>query len=381
MLEVGLIFALLLSLIASLSFYSLWHKEKSSRKPSAPSTPQDTTLDTIATPICIKQGTKWEHNKAFARAFGTHPKEIFAYLDTFPKQGAHNVDLTFDNGIKKGVQLLFSTILDTDNTPMGYTCVIVDLSTLHKNKEHLLTQKERLDLAIENVGDGIWDWDFKNDTFFFSKRWKEIMGYGEHESPSKLSSWLNLVHPKDMALVNERLAAYLDGKSDFFYVDHRIRATEPLQWVNVRGKALFDKHNKAIRMVGTLCDISMRKEAEDADRKRLALFTSFFEDLPSIAFVKNIQGQYIYLNTAFQRFLGFKTWQQKTALELFGAQTSEIIEENDRLTLYEDKTSYELTLPTENGSMQTFTLYQFPIDIESGEKLLCGFCINKSFKE
>lgn len=375
MLEVGLVFALLLSLIASLSFYSLWQKEKASRKPSASPTPQETIFDTIATPICIKQGTKWEINKAFTRAFGTHPKEIFAYLDTFPKQGAHNVDLSFDNGVKKGVQLLFSTILDTDNSPIGYTCVIVDLSTLHKNKEHLLTQKERLDLAIENVGDGIWDWDFHNDTLFFSKRWKEIMGYGEHESPSKLSSWLNLVHPKDMALVNERLAAYLDGRSEFFCVEHRIRASEPLKWVSVRGKALFDKHNKAMRMTGTLCDISLRKEDEDAERKQLALFNAFFENLPAIAFVKNIQGEYIYLNTAFQRFLGFKTWQKKTALQLFDVPTAEAMEENDRLTLYEDKTKHDITLPTENGTMQAFIFYQFPIDIEAGEKLICGFGI------
>ena len=66
------------------------------------------------------------------------------------------------------------------------------------------------------------------------------MSYAEDDRPTSLSSWLNLVHSKDMALVNEELKKHLDKENEFFFVEHRLRDTNPLRWITVRGQALFD---------------------------------------------------------------------------------------------------------------------------------------------
>ena len=85
------------------------------------------------------------------------------------------------------------------------------------------------------------------------------------------------------------------------------------------------------------------------------------------------------MNQAYQKFLGFKTWKNKTAMDLFDAKTAHALAQTDRLSLYEGIHEHALDLPTQEGMLEHFTLYKFLID-SGDEKLICGYNINKSFK-
>lgn len=41
----------------------------------------------------------------------------------------------------------------------------------------LQENEQRWMFAIEGMGDGLWDWDISAGTIFFSKRWKEMLGF------------------------------------------------------------------------------------------------------------------------------------------------------------------------------------------------------------
>ncbi len=133
-------------------------------------------------------------------------------------------------------------------------------------------------------------------------------------------------------------------------------------------------------MVGTIRDVTTYKAQEMKEHFEHERFIAFVEHIPALSFIKNAHGNYLYINQAYQQFLGFKTWKNKTAKDLFDTHTAEKIAEIDRLALYEGLTQHEVTLPTSEGLKSHFYLYQFLID-EEGEKLLCGFCINKPFRE
>ncbi|KIM09832.1 MAG: hypothetical protein KU29_00815 [Sulfurovum sp. FS06-10] len=368
-----------LSLVSLALFFRL--QKECKRKITPKSSPIENIFDSLHVPIFYKKETKYEANKAFHRAFGSFAKEAFERLDTLPKHGQHTLELTFDNNILKSVHIHCAPLFDTKQNPIGMTGIVFDTSELNRTKENLLAHKERLESAIEGSGDGIWDWNLTRETLFFSKTWKHIMGYEEEDNPSKLTSWLNLVHPKDMAMVNEKLALHLDGKSDFLYIEHRLRETQPLRWITVRGKAIFDKKGTPLRLTGTIRDITKRKHAEANIALQQAIFLSFFENLPAIAFIKNTKGHYIYLNRSYQKHIGFRTWQNKTALELFTPDVAEAIMESDRLAIYEGLVEQTVTLPTEEGKEERFQTYKFVIESDEGGKFLCGFgiMINKSF--
>lgn len=337
----------------------------------------EAVFNALPLPLLYKKSGKWVSNKTFTHAFGALSKETAELLNSLPKSGEHPHELLFDNDITKQTLIYTAPLLGSSH---DFVAVIVDIAHLHKSKALLMHQKERLELALEGSDEALWDWDIKHESVFYSLKWKQLMGYESKDHPSTLSSWLNLVHSKDMARVNESLKAHLDGRSPLFVIDHRVRDSNPLRWVNVRGKAILGKNEQPIRMVGTIRDISEHKAQEVQDNFIHERFAAFVEHIPALCFIKNAQGKYLYMNQAYQKFLGFKTWKNKTASELFDPKIAANIAETDRLSLYEGVKEHDVNLPTLEGLSSRFHLYKFAID-EEAEKLLCGFCINKPFKE
>ena len=374
------LFAVIACLLTStIALFILLQKQKRKTQPLNASSLDD-IFQSITLPLIYKKDNRLYYNKAFSKAFGSFFKETVELISTLPKNGEHPLVLTFDNNIQKQSIIHTSTLLDAKHNIVGFTALIVDISALHKSKELLLTQKERLELAFDGSNEAFWDWNMKSDVIFYSQKWKQLMGYDTTDNPSTLSSWLNLVHTKDMALVNERLKNHLDGNSEFFVVDHRIRQSEPLRWINVRGKIIRGKNDENIRMVGTIRDITTRKDNEVKERLEHERFIAFVENIPALAFIKNAQGRYLYMNQAYQKFIGFQSWKNKSAAELFDAHTADEIAETDRLSFYEGIVTHEICLPTAEGFKHYFHLYKFIIESDN-EKLLCGFSINKPFKE
>ncbi|MDD3344112.1 MAG: PAS domain-containing protein [Sulfurospirillaceae bacterium] len=341
----------------------------------------ETLFNAIPIALFYKDGSTEGGNKAFNHAFGTYKKGFFEQALTLPKNAEQNVTLTYDNHIQKQSLILCAPLLDAHNNILGITGAIWDINSWNKSKENLLIQKQRLELAIEGTQDGVFDWDMQKDIFFYSSRWKHIMGYDPHDTPTSLASWLNLVHPKDMALVNEVLARYLDGHTNALFVEHRIRDTQPTVWIAARAKVVFGQNNTPIRMVGTIRDISARKINEDKLRIYKDMFVSFVEHLPVLAYIKDTQGNFIYINYFFKKYIGFQMWEHKNAYTLFDHDTADKMSECDRLSLLEGKIEHTLNISTEEGDAMPIHLYTFIVDTEEGQKLLCGMGINKSFKE
>lgn len=124
--------------------------------------------------------------------------------------------------------------------------------------------KERYELTLAGVGDGIWDWDLVNEKIFFSKRWKEILGFEESEVKNRFDEWKKRIHPDDLQKAMIDITANIARKTEKFENLHRLRHKNgQWVWTLVRGKTLFDDNGNAIRMLGTNTDITDKKALED----------------------------------------------------------------------------------------------------------------------
>ncbi|NER52678.1 MAG: PAS domain S-box protein, partial [Symploca sp. SIO1A3] len=65
-------------------------------------------------------------------------------------------------------------------------------------EEALRKSEERWQLALCGTGDGIWDWNIKTDEAFMSVRWKEMLGYEDHEIANHKHEWHSRIHPEDL---------------------------------------------------------------------------------------------------------------------------------------------------------------------------------------
>ena len=132
-------------------------------------------------------------------------------------------------------------------------------------EEDSLLQFNRLQFAIEESGDGIWDWDIATGDVYFSPQWKTLLGLDDTQMANPLQIWEASIHPEDLPFVQSEMKAYLVGQSDVLMIAYRIKTQESNYiWVLARGKALRDESGKAVRMIGTHSNITKRKRNEDA---------------------------------------------------------------------------------------------------------------------
>jgi PAS domain S-box-containing protein len=139
-------------------------------------------------------------------------------------------------------------------------------------EKKLHASEERLSLALQGAGDGVWDWDITNNTVYYSPQWEKMFGFEVGSVAQTLESVSQRVHPEDLpnmlAEVNRYLSREIPSYSYEFRMFHR---DGTLIWTHHRAVALFDSTGKATRMIGTTKDISYRKKAEKA--LRLARFS------------------------------------------------------------------------------------------------------------
>ncbi len=127
----------------------------------------------------------------------------------------------------------------------------------------LRASEQRYALAARGANDGIWDWDLDADRVHLSPRWKEILGYGEDEIGDTNESWMALVHPDDLPTLRAAIESHREGNGGHLEVEHRMVARDGSErWVMTRGAAVRDGSGRALRIAGSMTDITARKVAE-----------------------------------------------------------------------------------------------------------------------
>jgi len=124
--------------------------------------------------------------------------------------------------------------------------------------------EERNSLIAMTANDGIWDFDGETKHINLSPRWKVMLGYDTDDDDVMLD-WYRLVHPDDMARVQNRMRSHLEGDSPFFESVHRMKhQSGDWRWMKSRAKAIVDENGRLLRLLGVEVDITERKLYEDA---------------------------------------------------------------------------------------------------------------------
>ncbi|MCP4695599.1 MAG: PAS domain-containing protein [Gammaproteobacteria bacterium] len=133
--------------------------------------------------------------------------------------------------------------------------------------------KAQLELVLENTAVGIWDWRVQSGETVFNERWVEIIGYTLDElAPVSIETWRTYAHPDDLAESGKLLEQYWRGESNRYVCEVRMRHKQGhWVWVLDTGRTVArDADGKPLRMIGTHLDITERKRAEKALKKREA---------------------------------------------------------------------------------------------------------------
>jgi PAS domain S-box-containing protein len=186
---------------------------------------------------------------------------------------------------------------------------------------------ERLtSFALEGTGDGVWDWLPQEDALTLSPRYCDILGYDPAQFKPTAQEVMALVHPDDQARVSDEFmapaapgagpspAASAPGAAErtALSCEFRIRCRDgSWKWVLGRGMVVArDSTGRALRMTGTLGDISERTAAEEA---RVA---AILEATPAAMMLADRHGHVRQANAACAQCFGYAAPEQMAGLSM-----------------------------------------------------------------
>lgn len=144
-----------------------------------------------------------------------------------------------------------------------------DIQTVKQVEEALRQSEERFRLAAQAVDGIVYDWNIQAGTVFRSEGLQRLLGIHPDTVPIHKEWWSQRIHPDDLARIESIMAPILQGSSDRYEFEYRIRH-EAGHWVDVwdRGYLIRNSEGQLIRVVGSTSDITSRKQIEQ-ERERL----------------------------------------------------------------------------------------------------------------
>ncbi|MNB87774.1 Phytochrome-like protein cph2 [compost metagenome] len=123
--------------------------------------------------------------------------------------------------------------------------------------------ERRFSLATEGSGAYMWELDWETGLYNLSDRWYKLMGYTEDEINSFENGVLSIIHPDDQPSSQKARHDHLAGLTPIYETEYRMRTKDnQFVWFEVSGKAIVDPKDEVVLFIGSLIDISKRKQVE-----------------------------------------------------------------------------------------------------------------------
>ncbi|MGZ4809085.1 MAG: response regulator [Thermoanaerobaculia bacterium] len=160
--------------------------------------------------------------------------------------------------------------------------VAAALAKKAQRKQALAESEQRFDLVAQATRDVIWDWTIDHDTLWVNDALRTEWGYERHGLYVSHQSWSGCIHPDDARRVAESLKAAIEGTDERWAAEYRFRRADgSYGFVFDRRAIIRDANGHAVRIIGTMQNVSVRKASElrAVDAERLAHLGHWTYDL------------------------------------------------------------------------------------------------------
>jgi len=204
-------------------------------------------------------------------------------------------------------------VIERDSTGRALRAVglCLDADERHKSAHALERSESRFAHAVWGTSVGFWDHDLATGTVHWWNDWCASVDLDPCDGPDHSVRWDVNVHPDDLANFNKRYEALLEGRSDIYESEYRMRARSGnWRWIMSRGRVTArDAMGRIARLAGVTIDIDARKRMELALRDseaRLRTQAMILETMREGVVLVALDGRIEFTNPAFDRLFGRK---------------------------------------------------------------------------
>lgn len=326
-----------------------------------------------------------------------HPDSRDRYLETLNSvlagAACYRVETTFITKDSKAITVEGSVNCSfVDGKPKSTRAIFRDI-TKRKQTEQTLQETMQLQQAILDSANYIIIATAIDGTILtFNTAAERSLGYAAQEIVGKTTP--AIFHDTDELETRVQELSF-EGVSvtpgfDVFVAKAQRGETDEYEWSYIRKDgshfpvllsvtALRDAEGKITGFLGIGSDITGRKQVEAALRESEERFKTFMNNSPVMAFIKDAQGHYVYINEPFEREFNVKLsdLQGKTDNDWLPLEVAKQVRENDLVVLATGKTLEMVeTVPTPDGCLHYWLTLKFPINDAAGQELVGGVAID-----
>ncbi|MBW4610527.1 MAG: PAS domain S-box protein [Hassallia sp. WJT32-NPBG1] len=154
-----------------------------------------------------------------------------------------------------------SPLFDEQGKPRGAVSAFIDISDRKRNEAILRDSEERVRMATTAAELGMWFWHLPTNELSWTPKCTELFGLPAN-NPMGYDIFLSCLHPEDRDRTQQAIKHALKENVEYDTEYRVIWSDNSIHWIAAKGRAFHDGAGNPVRMMGTVQDITKRKQAE-----------------------------------------------------------------------------------------------------------------------
>ncbi|MBN2742488.1 MAG: PAS domain-containing sensor histidine kinase [Marinilabiliaceae bacterium] len=207
---------------------------------------------------------------------------------------------------EKTVYFTFEFISDDDDNAQ-YLLLMRDVTDQEVYSNNLRNKELYLNMAQKIANLGHYLLDIPSGYWTCSPELDVIFGI-DGDYAKTIEGWLEIIHPDDREMMGGYFLNEVVGHCQPFNKEYRIVRIKDgvTRWIHGKGELRMNKHNEPVQMIGTIQDITERKQHEAELRASRALYHDLVETSQDLVWQCDARGHFVFLNQAWERLLGYR---------------------------------------------------------------------------
>ncbi len=205
--------------------------------------------------------------------------------------------------------------------------------------------------ALLGAGTSVWEWNPQSDVISGVDADMTLLGYSPEESRLTQREWNELIHPDDRADNEARYQEHARGEAPYYEHEYRARTKDgQWRWIAERGRIVeWSADGQPLRVVGTLVDVTQRREAESRALAIAAQLSETARHVPGVIY------QYRHSGEGDGAFC----YVSESCHDVLGLTASEVMRDGSAVLRMIEREHYGPTIESMKRSARTLTPWRF----------------------
>ncbi len=196
--------------------------------------------------------------------------------------------------------------------PMSATLQYLSARTVRKALQRAHTSEERYRLISRVISDYTFestvDEKGNGDLVWVAGAFEKMTGYASYDEYVQKGGWLAHVHPDDLEKDSLDMEKLLKNEDVINSEIRTFTKSGEIRWERIYAHPVWDNTKKRLAgIVGAVQDVTFQKEAETLLKETLLQQKAILDNIPDMAWLKDIDSRYIAVNEQFSKACGQTT--------------------------------------------------------------------------